>query len=385
MPRNRVHKLSDGRCGYSVTDRAGDRHRIVSHKGETERDFKIRCDALDKQCQFELRTETFDDLFTAWLEMHVRPNLSNGDEKITVHLYETFVKRRIGHLRLSEISPVKIYQLLSDAAARGWSRSTVSKVKGVVSRPFRWAIGSIGLDMIPPTAAVRFRMQSVKKTKRRRYLADEEVDRLMGYAVRSKYHDAFALMLLIGLRPSEALGLQIGDIEPEHLTVNRAITLHDESTGKTDTAVRRIRLPAEAIYILKRLKQQAAFASKAGWLFPTEDGGDPSMNAMMCAFNRAVQATAKHKRGGRNGMKKLGVIEPPITATIYDLRHTFATRMVGLGMPAVTLQKIMGHADIKTTLTYYTHVTDEMQDKAAELMQAGFATKFATISETKDA
>lgn len=380
MPRNRIHKLSDGRYGYSVTDKAGERHRMVSHKGETKDAFSARCDELDKQCKFELRTDTFDDLFSSWIDMHVKPNLSNGDEQTTVYLYESFVKRHIGHLSLSEISPATIYNMLNEAAANGWSRSTVSKVKGVVSRPFQWAIGSVGLDMIPPTAAIRFRMKKVKKSRRRRYLTDDEANRVMGHAIRSKYHDAFALMLILGLRPSEALGLQIGDIEPEHLNIERAITIHDDSDGKTDMAPRRIRLPHQGVHILNRLKRQAAFVTTEGWLFPSEGGGKPSMNAMKSAFDRVVRATAVHKRGGRNGMKKLELIQPPVTATMYDLRHTFATRMVAMGMPAVTLQKIMGHADIKTTLSYYVDVTEEMESKAADLMQSAFATKFATNS-----
>jgi integrase len=37
---------------------------------------------------------------------------------------------------------------------------------------------------------------------------------------------------------------------------------------------------------------------------------------------------------------------------IYDLRHTFGTRMAAQGVPMRTLQGMMGHRDSKTTLIY---------------------------------
>lgn len=43
---------------------------------------------------------------------------------------------------------------------------------------------------------------------------------------------------------------------------------------------------------------------------------------------------------------------PPITARLHDLRHTAATYMLHSGIPLATVQAIMGHADIATTLIY---------------------------------
>ena len=39
--------------------------------------------------------------------------------------------------------------------------------------------------------------------------------------------------------------------------------------------------------------------------------------------------------------------------TIHDLRRTFITRLIRAGVPLPTVQKLAGHADIKTTLTHY--------------------------------
>ena len=51
---------------------------------------------------------------------------------------------------------------------------------------------------------------------------------------------------------------------------------------------------------------------------------------------------------------------------LYDLRHTYATRAIESGTDPLTLMKLMGHADLKTTLRYV-HLSKrhlgEAQDK----------------------
>ena len=50
----------------------------------------------------------------------------------------------------------------------------------------------------------------------------------------------------------------------------------------------------------------------------------------------------------------------------HDLRHTFATHAISGGVDIKTLSNILGHAKSSFTLDTYTHVTSEMQKKAAE-------------------
>ena len=45
--------------------------------------------------------------------------------------------------------------------------------------------------------------------------------------------------------------------------------------------------------------------------------------------------------------------------TPHVLRHTFCSRMIEKGMDVKTLQLVMGHSDIGTTLNVYTHKTPE--------------------------
>jgi len=50
----------------------------------------------------------------------------------------------------------------------------------------------------------------------------------------------------------------------------------------------------------------------------------------------------------------------------HALRHTYATRLFEADIPIKTVQVLMGHSDIKTTMNIYTHVMPEEKTKAVE-------------------
>lgn len=57
----------------------------------------------------------------------------------------------------------------------------------------------------------------------------------------------------------------------------------------------------------------------------------------------------------------------------HDLRHTFASNALAYGMDIKTLSTILGHVSCATTLNTYSHVTDEMRQKAAMKIDKGIA------------
>ena len=54
----------------------------------------------------------------------------------------------------------------------------------------------------------------------------------------------------------------------------------------------------------------------------------------------------------------------------HDLRHTCATLLLGEGVNAKIVSEMLGHASITITLNTYSHVLPDMQDSAADAMEA---------------
>lgn len=367
MPKNRIHTLSDGRYAYSGTDAAGKRHSIKSRQGESKRAFAKRCDQLDQTCAGEVTITTMDQLFNKWSTLHLSVKCSAGDQRATRQLYRLHVKPIIGHRALSDLTRADIFNLLTIAEKKQLSASTLSKIRGCISRPFNWAINTLGLSLTPPTAGLRYAYLRPDRDKRRRYLTEDETDRILAASNRSKYGAAFELMLELGLRPSEVLGIQARDIQGGFLSVRRGVSQYGLTQLKTSTARRDVPLTKRAKTILNRLKKSTAFRSSAGWLFYCEGAPDglPSADRLKKELQRTIRKVNK-----RSESDEISLSVSIIKASPYDFRHTFATRMAERGMPAETLRAIMGHADVKTTLTYYVDVTPKMLDAARAIMDA---------------
>ncbi|GGM32066.1 hypothetical protein GCM10008956_05300 [Deinococcus arenae] len=50
---------------------------------------------------------------------------------------------------------------------------------------------------------------------------------------------------------------------------------------------------------------------------------------------------------------------------IHDLRHTFATHLIGSGFDPKTVGDLMGHSDPRMTLEIYTHAQESLKKRAA--------------------
>lgn len=388
MPINKISKKQkDGRYRYSITDAKGKTHHLTSRKNETRTDFSLRCDDLDRNVK-SLGSissfsddRSFDSLFTLWITTYgkqnetegrrknIDPNLTRLEVENTWSTYKNHVQPFIGDKDCLSITRADVFRLLQRASDKDLSRSMISKIRGCVSRPFNWAINTLGLQVQSPTTGLIFKVtdSGERTSKRDRAIDDFSLDRFMTAAEDTRYYSYFYILNATGLRPSEALGLKITDFSKKYIEVRRGVTRNGLSRLKTKNAVRDIPLTPEVKEEVERHVSALPRIPIGGWLFATAEGL-PSMTAMESTFKRVRERTALWLRGGRNGQEKLELWVPPVAFALYDFRHTFATRMAMSGMNAKALQMIMGHSSITTTLDYYVHLPEEEVDRARDLM-----------------
>lgn len=358
MPKNRIHKMKDGRYSYSVTDQIGNRHSIKSRQNESYGDFRYRCDILDEVAEGEVVQDNFNLLFYQWLEDYVKLNNSQADYDVNKQLYNNYVKPYLGNKKPHEITRSDVYSILARAKKLNKSAGTIKKIRSSISRPFNWAINSLGYRLTAPTLGLRFKCPEEKE--RVSFLTEEEIERFFRAAKISKHYNYFKILYLTGLRPSECLGLKLTNIKKDHLEIRQAWTRNGISTLKTQKANRNFPMFDELKKYL-RLQQEIAMQVGTEWLFPGVYT-KPSPDAVRSALRRILDNTA---------IKTDKLIAPAIHCTLYDFRHTFATRQAENGMPIHILSELMGHTDTTTTMQYYVGLTEKMIDQAKNILNSG--------------
>ncbi len=150
------------------------------------------------------------------------------------------------------------------------------------------------------------------------------VDGLM--AVQNVKHRSLLLLAYsAGLRVSEAVSLQITDINSDRMQI------HIKSAkGKKD------RMVTLSTTILSLLRHYYILYKPKTWLFDGQYAGEHFSS-------RSAQQIFKA------AYKNLGL---PPNCSFHSLRHSFATHLLENGTDITYIQKLLGHNDIKTTLIY---------------------------------
>ena len=191
--------------------------------------------------------------------------------------------------------------------------------------------------------------------------------RLLLAAVRDNRLEAlYSVALSVGLRKGEALGLHWKDIDFETGTLSVRTSLQRIGgrlqlvEPKSSRSRRVIFLPDATVEALRRHRarqQQERLLEGPRW----HDTG--------LVFTTKI-GTPFDPRNVTRHFKKILTNAGLPQKRFHDLRHTCASLLLVQGVNPRVVMEVLGHSQISLTMDTYSHVIPEVQQDAAELMNA---------------
>ncbi len=340
MPRSKLKPRADGRYQKAITDQIT--KKKIYFYASSERELNQKILAYTRKAE---KGRTFAEVAEEWWG-EAYDNIS----PTSVRGYRVAKERAVkefGNFSIREISARDISAYLYRLGSLGYAKSTVKNYKIVVNRIFNHALISGDINYTP-TQGVEI-PRGLKEKRRTSAPPEDE-------AVIKKSADVWLLpymALMTGLRKGELLALQWGDIDFKENIINVTKSLYYEGGAhikgtKTESGTRIVPLLVPLKEELKKRK-----GKKNDYVF-SDDGKKP-------LSQKRFRTLEKHYKA-----------ETGITATLHQLRKSFATISVKVGIQPKTLQSIMGHKNITTTYNIYADVRKESIDDAAEQLNKAF-------------
>ncbi len=375
-----VGKISMG------TDESGRRKRkTVYGKSQTEIAKKLSdiSGRILSNSYEDIENKTIGKLMLEWLLVFKKNAVSPRTFEGIIRNYRLHIEPQIGNMKLYEIDTFVIQKVINNLIEQGYSNNVIKKNKHLISQFFEYVIDNKWM-LVNPTLKVQIRVHDRKVYDgSERYKALTPEIRLKFLETLNKDESNFIkpmciVLMFAGLRIGEACALTWENIDFENKTlkIERAITTIPKfdsegnilnrvtviSDTKTTCSVREIPIADIVVETLKTwkgkqsLRQQinkevkADLTAPTSFIFANDDGSVRSYSGCRMIFNRFIK---------RNNLSKYNI-------HFHGLRHTFSNMHFEMNENPKVIQQLLGHRDVKTTITVYNSVDNEYVRQTTE-------------------
>jgi integrase len=290
-----------------------------------------------------------------WLESiagTVRPRTLEG----YTYRLERHVLPRLGKRRLDEITVDDLLALIGNLRERGYTAWSIRSILTPLSRLLNHGVRRDFITVSPISKLDRTERPPVW-TREQRVLNSDEITRLLE-AAPPRYRILLATALMTGLRQSELLALKWRSVNfaDQVIHVRSALDRSGrEVPPKTQHAVRDVILMPALAEALQRHRDGSRFKAPDDYVFASQVG------------------TALHWRNVSPRALKPAVMRAGIEPLRWhDLRHCFASMLIGSGANISFLSRQLGHGSADITLRVYAHLVDraEQAQRTRDLLEA---------------
>lgn len=239
---------------------------------------------------------------------------------------------------------------MAGMTAEGYAPKTVAKPFRLLKQALKWAVGQDLLtknacDFCKPPKRAKTPINALSREDRSRMLAlaREAIGQPLGLAIE--------LALTTGMRRGEVCALRRSDLNDDgSITVSHALGngeggfyLKEPKTGSSARTIPLTKSTFARLQAWRRgaLQQACEFGYGLGdaFILGTQEPDSRPYNPTMLGKDFAAFCKM-------NGF----------SCTFHDLRHTFATMMIGNGCDVRTVASYLGHASVSMTLDIYADV-----------------------------
>ena len=360
---------ADGRYQGYYRDAAGKRHAVYDRNPE-----RLHAKLQEKEAPPAL---TFREIAEAWQDRSWE-TYKDGTRSAYASAFRRALEE-FGDWPAAEIGTPDIFAHLERLKALQLAAKTVKTQRTVYSLIYQMAVSDkiYGREITVNPAAGCPLPSGLPKPKKREAPDDAAVARIRASAATA-YNGLLPLFLMAtGFRRGEALGIQWGDVNFQRMEIRceKAVTqrggVGKVQSTKTENAVRTVPILPDLEPLLIRPKN----AKDTDFVFC---GNDPEKPMSQATYERrwlhyckeagfAVDEpeTRKSKQG-----KTYTVHHWKPTLTAHMLRHGYATLLFEADVDEFTAQKLLGHADITTTRSIYTHLRQRKQQQSLDKLRA---------------
>lgn len=270
--------------------------------------------------------------FTKFLEVNKKPKTALRYLEVISH-FRSFLSNYPNITLLSQIQS-KIIEDYKQQRINHVKPKTVNFELGILRYLFNVAIRDNYLSKNPVTEVEKMKW----KRKQPRFLTKEEIKMILNNCSKRLY-PIFLTFLYTGMRKDELRNLEWNDIDFE----NRLIRIQVKDFWEPKNGIsRNIPMNDGLFDILKKPDR------KSNWLFSTASGNQ-----------------VRHlRRDLIRVCDKIGIKN----VNLHTFRHTFASHLVMAGVDLPTVQNLLGHKDIKTTMIY-AHLAPEHLKHAVKKLE----------------
>ena len=365
-----IRKRADGRWEgrYTAGYHPETGKRIIKNVlGKTQAECKAKLKKAIEESQ-SLDVGRADEYTVAawlrtWFELYAKPHIRPSTMNYYHRNIEQHIIPAIGDIPLNKLTTRDLQKLYNDLQSNGRLRKVQKKEKpGLSNSTVR------GIHMMLHNAldrAVKEKLILTNPTENciipkiekqeMKILHPDHISSYLNAAERRNALPMFYLELVSGLRKGELTALLWSDLDITNRTIsvskqyvknpNGELTL---SRPKTETSVRKVSVPQEAVDLLV-----------------AEHKRHPNNPYM---FPSPITREMYHPDSIVNLHKKILKDAGLPHIRFHDLRHTFATLALQNGVDVKTVSSMLGHYDAGFTLRTYTHATRQKQDEAAQTM-----------------